>query len=150
MTPRVALSQDPLPEAAGTVKLAGGGILRRPSADGLEICLIRRRKYQDWSLPKGKMEPGESLEETAVREVREEAHCTVRLGPYVGVIDYWTKNAPKIVAFWLMDLLEPCTFEPNDEIEASRWLTPEAALRELTYPAEQDLVARTFGLPAPR
>jgi 8-oxo-dGTP diphosphatase len=149
MTPQQVRSHNPLPGAGAPLKLAAGGILRRCATAKVEICLIRRRKYQDWSLPKGKMEPGETLEETAVREVQEEAHCTVRLGPYAGVIDYWTNAAPKIVAYWLMDLHEAGTFVANDEIEAFRWLTPEEALRELTYPAERELVARTFGLPEP-
>lgn len=149
MTSQWARSRNPLPDADGPVKLAAGGIVRRFTANRLEICLIRRRKYQDWSLPKGKMEPGESLEETACREVQEESHCAVRLGPYAGVIDYWTKTGPKIVAFWLMDLREPCTFVANDEIEASRWVSPEDALRELTYPAERELVVRTFDLSLP-
>ena len=87
--------------------LAAGGIVERATPAGIEILLVHRARYSDdeWSLPKGKVETGESLEETAVREVREETGCEIRLGEFLGATHYDVSGKPKEVSFWRMSLM---------------------------------------------
>src|SRR3977135_2306391 len=87
---------------------AAGGVIERAGPDGVEILLGHRTRYSDdeWSLPKGKVEAGESLEETAVREVREETGCEVRVGEFLAVTRYDVSGKPKEVHYWRMALVE--------------------------------------------
>jgi 8-oxo-dGTP diphosphatase len=118
---------------------AAGGVVRR---DG-EIAVVHRPKYDDWSLPKGKLDPGESGEDAALREVEEETGVRCRLGRHVGRTEYVdSKGRPKVVDFWEMEPVEIGDFEPNDEIDDVRWLPPAKAVDLLTYSFDRDLVAR--------
>lgn len=122
---------------------AAGGIVTRPTDDGHEIVIVHRPRYNDWSLPKGKLEPGENWQQAALREVEEEIQCRVSLGEFVGPILYRTSGGMKLTLFWRMACEEELPFEPNREIDAIRWLTPEAALAELKYAGEKDLLRST-------
>jgi len=116
---------------------AAGGVVMR---DG-RIAVVHRPKYDDWSLPKGHLEEGESWEDAALREVAEELGMRTRTTRALEPIRYRTpKGRDKEVRYWVM---EPVSgeFEPNDEVDEVRWLTPAEALEALSYPADRDLVA---------
>lgn len=124
------------------VTFAAGGLLRR---DDGALCLVHRPHYDDWSLPKGKLEAGETLVETAVREVREETRCTVDCGRYAGRYQYVTgAQGPKGVFVWHMRVAEERAFDPDGEVDERDWVAPEAALDRLTYENERALVARAL------
>jgi 8-oxo-dGTP pyrophosphatase MutT (NUDIX family) len=125
---------------------AGGGLLRRRRPDGEYVfALVHRPKYDDWSLPKGKVDPGESDEEAALREVEEETDIRARLGPEVGTTRYRDgKGRPKQVRYWLMepaDPAEPAQFRPNHEIDDLRWCSAADAGKLLSYEHDRKLIA---------
>ncbi|EMA05732.1 NUDIX hydrolase [Haloferax denitrificans] len=132
-----------------TLTFAAGGLLRR---DDGRLCLVHRPRYDDWSLPKGKLEPGETLVETAVREVREETRCNVDCDRFAGRYEYrvpdgaGTPGGPKGVFVWHMRVADERPFEPDGEVDARQWVTPAEARQRLTYETERALVGRAFEL----
>ena len=120
---------------------AAGGVVMRKGPDETEIAVVHRPRYDDWSFPKGKLDPGETFEEAALREVREETGLTCRLGPELAFAHYNdNKGRPKLVRYWLMAVIEDPGFEPNDEVDELRWLTPAEATELLTYSRDRSLV----------
>jgi 8-oxo-dGTP diphosphatase len=115
---------------------AAGGVVRR---DG-RIAVVHRPRYDDWSLPKGKLDPGETWEEAALREVREETGLECELGEELSSTTYHDRKGRfKLVRYWLMDPVGG-EFAPNDEVDELRWLAPAEAVALLTYPRDQQLV----------
>jgi 8-oxo-dGTP diphosphatase len=114
--------------------LAAGCVVWRRTDDGdLEVLLVHRPRYDDWSFPKGKCDPGEGFEETAVREVREETGLEVALGPELPEVRYRDhKGRSKLVRYWAAHVGDG-TFEPNDEVDQVRWASVAEARAELTY-----------------
>jgi 8-oxo-dGTP diphosphatase len=123
---------------------AAGGVVER---DG-RIVVVHRPKYDDWSLPKGKLERGESFEAAALREVREETGLRCALGAELDPVRYHDpKGRPKVVRYWRMTVAgEAGAFEPSREVDALRWVTREEAQRLLSYAHDRDLVR---GVPVP-
>jgi 8-oxo-dGTP diphosphatase len=122
------------------VRAAGGLVLR----DG-RVAVVHRPKYDDWSLPKGKLEAGEAWEDAALREVREETGLRCRLlgeAPDVRYTD--RRGRPKRVRYWRM-AVEDGEFTPNDEVDELRWLAPAEAAQALTYPHDRELVGSLPG-----
>ena len=119
---------------------AAGGVIWRDSLRGKEIAVVHRRRYDDWSLPKGKVEAGESWEKAAIREIKEETNCDARLGDFAGCSCYSVKGRPKVVLFWHMTLINEQPFEPNSETDKLLWLTVKEALDRLSYPSEKALL----------
>jgi 8-oxo-dGTP diphosphatase len=120
---------------------AAGGIVMRRGPEETEIAVVHRPRYDDWSFPKGKLDAGETFEEAALREVREETGLTCRLGPELAFAHYDdNKGRPKLVRYWLMAVIEDPGFEPNDEVDELRWLTPAEATELLTYSRDRSLV----------
>jgi 8-oxo-dGTP diphosphatase len=114
---------------------AAGGVLVRDGA----IAVVHRPRYDDWSLPKGKLEPGETSEEAALREVREETGLDCELGRELSSTAYHDrKGRSKEVRYWLMTPVGG-TFAPNDEVDELRWLAPAAAVALLSYPHDAAL-----------
>lgn len=130
--------------AQNSVILAAGGIIRRKTPHGIEIAVIHRSRYNDWCLPKGKPEPGETLDATALREVKEETGCDVRLTSFAGTIDYLVTGVPKVVFFWNMESEGECAFRSSEEVDQFVWMSPRDALKRLDYPEERDLLARVL------
>jgi len=121
---------------------AAGGVIIRDGADGPEICLVHRPHREDWSLPKGKLDPGESFEQAALREVLEETGITVTLGEQLASTHYEDqKGRPKVVRYWRMAVVEDPGFDPNDEVDELRWLVPGDALKLLSYEHDRALVS---------
>ena len=130
----------PKGEREPDVRAAGGVVVRRGRDLRRRVAVIHRPKYKDWSLPKGKLEPGEDFEEAALREVEEETgfHCKViEELPPVTYMD--RRERRKLVRYWLMRPLDG-RFEPHDEVDARRWLTAREAARRLTYDHDRELV----------
>jgi 8-oxo-dGTP diphosphatase len=121
---------------------AAGGVVCRPGPAGLvEIAVIHRPSQDDWSLPKGKLEPGETAEQAALREVEEETGLRARIVRPLGCTEYVDRRGrDKTVCYWVMNA-EGGRFTPNDEVDQLRWLTVEEALDLLTYPGDKALLA---------
>lgn len=121
--------------------MAAGGVIWRQSADGIELVVIHRPKYDDWSIPKGKVDPGERLEDTALREVEEETALTCELGAWLGVQEYPQKK--KEVHYWTMQVVSAEEFTANAEVDQLRWIRLEEAHSILTYSQDRELI-QTF------
>ena len=127
------------PEAV-EVKAAGGVVWRREDAGAPEIAVVHRPRYDDWSLPKGKLDPGEEWQTAALREVWEEIGLRCALGDELPPIFYAdNKGRSKAVRYWLMEP-EDGVFAPNDEVDEMRWLDIEAAAALLTHEHDAELV----------
>jgi 8-oxo-dGTP diphosphatase len=115
---------------------AAGGVVRR----GGDVLVVHRPKYDDWTLPKGKLDPGETDEQAAVREVEEETGLRCRLGRELPSIRYHDRRGrAKQVRYWEMEP-ESGDFVPNDEVDEIRWLPPTEALSLLTYDRDRDVL----------
>ena len=117
---------------------AAGALCWRVVDGKLLVAVIHRGRYDDWSWPKGKVDPGESLPETAVREIREETGIKVRLGVKLGVQEYKLDNgAEKEVHYWAAKVsdsaLNAAKFKPDDEVSSVNWFGIEEARAKLTY-----------------
>lgn len=124
----------------GTV-LAAGAVLWRPGKPGKKprIALIHRPKYDDWSLPKGKVERGEGFREAAVREVLEETGLTCVLGAELPARHYRVRGRPKEVRYW-MAVATGGEFRPNREVDRLEWLSPRKARARLTHERDRVLI----------
>jgi 8-oxo-dGTP diphosphatase len=119
------------------VEAAGGVVL---DEDG-RVVLVHRPRYDDWTLPKGKLDPGESFEEAALREVEEETGLRCRLVRELPSIEYRdAKRRPKVVRYWLMEVEADVGFVPNDEVDELRRLPIDEALALLTYDRDHDVL----------
>jgi 8-oxo-dGTP pyrophosphatase MutT (NUDIX family)/phosphohistidine phosphatase SixA len=129
------------------IRAAGGVVWRHIESSGhdeaLEVAVIHRPRYDDWSIPKGKLASGESEIEAAVREVMEETGFRVRLGRPLGQVRYLKRavqgQRPKVVRYWAMQA-QGGSFSPNREVDELRWLTPAAAQELLTHERDRQLV----------
>ncbi len=119
--------------------LAAGAVMWRPTVAGVEVALVHRPSYDDWSFPKGKLEPGESMPFAAVREVAEETGGRIRLGALLGDIRYEVSGSRKLVRYWSAQLRDG-EFVANKETDELRWLDPAAAAKLLTYRHDIELV----------
>lgn len=121
--------------------LAAGGVLwRRKKSGRIEVLLVHRPKYDDWTLPKGKLDEGESAEEAAVREVEEETGFLVELGEELPSTQYHDRyGRPKHVRYWVMDITDG-GFQPNREVDEVRWLSVGEAEALLTYARDRGVL----------
>jgi 8-oxo-dGTP diphosphatase len=127
-------------KAGGLVRAAGGLVTRR-AGDGIEVLVVHRPRYDDWSLPKGKAEPGETDEDTARREVEEETGYACTLGPELATDRYIDRHGrDKQVRYWTMTVEREGAWSPNDEVDERRWLTVDQATDLLSYAADRALV----------
>ena len=121
---------------------AAGGVVLRPGRDGLpEVAIIHRPVHDDWTLPKGKLNDGETPEEGALREVREETGLSCEIVRPAGCTAYIDRQGrDKIVCYWLMRPIEG-EFQPGEEVDALRWLPVQQAIQQLSYPVDRALLA---------
>jgi 8-oxo-dGTP pyrophosphatase MutT (NUDIX family)/phosphohistidine phosphatase SixA len=134
---------------------AAGGVVWRGTHRAVEVVVVHRARYDDWSLPKGKLEKGETQLAAAVREVGEEIGSTVAVSRRLRHVDYdvpaarkGEKPARKRVGFWAMQHLAG-SFTPSDEVDALEWLTPADAMQRLQYATDQAVLADFAELPVP-
>lgn len=131
-------------EKEADVRAAGGVVIRREGLERARTAVIHRPKYMDWSLPKGKLEPGEDWLEAALREVQEEIGWRSKPLAELPPVAYRDrKGRKKLVRYWLMKPLEG-RFEPHGEVDELRWLTRREATSLLTYDHDRELVALAF------
>jgi len=132
---------------------AAGAICWREEKGRLLVAVIHRARYNDWGWPKGKVDPGETLPETAVREIKEETGLTVRLGVKLGEQSYKVSNGKdKVVHYWAAKVtkkaLKATTFKPSEEVAKVDWLTPAEAAALLTYEHDKEFLISLTGLHA--
>jgi len=121
---------------------AAGALCWREAEGRLLVAVVHRSRYDDWSWPKGKVDPGESLPQAAVREIREETGLKVKLGVKLGIQEYKLANgAQKEVHYWAAKVSESALakskFKPDDEVESVNWFSVDEARQKMTY--KQDL-----------
>jgi 8-oxo-dGTP diphosphatase len=121
---------------------AAGGLVWR--ADGGELALVHRPRRADWSLPKGKLDPGETWHAAAVREVAEETGCSTRIVGFAGAKLFLSRPTPKLVLYWHMQVTGLGTPLSEDEVDEVRWLSPRRALLQLDHPSDRRLLQRTL------
>jgi len=128
--------------------LAAGAVCWRETEPGaVEVVLIHRTQHKDVSLPKGKVDPGETLPETAVREIAEETGLVIGLGAPLGTVSYRLPSGrDKVVHYWAAEVgplaIARSTFEANDEVEEIHWVPLESARERLSYPHDSDVLDR--------
>ena len=129
------------PDPAGDTVQAAGGVVHRRTPDGrTEVLVVHRPKYDDWSLPKGKLDPGEDHATAALREVEEETGMRARLDREVGSTAYHDRyGRPKVVRYWAMTPVSG-SFTPGREVDEVRWLTVPEAEALLTYEHDRELL----------
>ncbi|MDR1710958.1 MAG: NUDIX hydrolase [Propionibacteriaceae bacterium] len=132
---------------AATNQLQAAGIVCLRQRADLEVLLVHRPRYDDWSLPKGKLEAGESLPACAARETREETGVTARLGPPLDPISYEVAAGEKEVQYWLGSVVSVAAHRPNDEVDKIRWLPIDKALARVSYPEDPGLIKQAAALP---
>ena len=129
------------PDAA-EVKAAGGIVWRRGAA-GVEVAVVHRPHRGDWSLPKGKLDPGETWEQAALREVEEEIGLRCSLGRELPPVSYTDNSGrAKVVRYWLMEP-EGGEFAPNDEVDEIRWVAVSEVRELLTHDDDYALVEQS-------
>jgi 8-oxo-dGTP pyrophosphatase MutT (NUDIX family) len=122
------------------MRAAGGVVVRNSRSDGLEIAVIHRPEYDDWTLPKGKIEPDETPEDCALREVREETGFRCDLKRPLGCTAYVDRRGrDKIACYWIMEV-RGGRFKPGIEVDRLLWLPVEDAVKRLTYRHDKLLV----------
>lgn len=116
---------------------AAGAVVHRPAAasGAVEVLLVHRPRYDDWSLPKGKLDPGESWQEAAIREVEEETGVVGTLGREVAGVAYLAAGRPKLVRYWLMSVADDGSADraPDDEVDEVRWCALDDAASLLDH-----------------
>jgi 8-oxo-(d)GTP phosphatase len=127
---------------------AAGGVVWRARQGKIEVALIHRPRYDDWSLPKGKLEDGETELAAAVREVREETGSRVAVSRFLGSITYDVGGSRKGVGYWVMRHLDG-DFAVNHEVDEIEWLRPKAARERMTHPIERTIMADFAAVPVP-
>lgn len=130
---------------------AAGALCWREEGGKLLVAVIHRRRYGDWSWPKGKVDPGEALPQAAVREIREETGYKVKLGVHLGVQKYLLPNgSDKEVHYWAARVsakaLAESNFKPDEEVEKVEWKTPEELQTLLTYEQDKVFLANLLAL----
>lgn len=142
--------------------VAAGVVCWRMVGTEVKVLLVHRTQHKDVSLPKGKVDPGELLPQTAVRELLEETGVTASLGAPIGRVDYLLPGGrPKVVHYWSAEVhdhsLELAKFKPNDEIAAVEWVPLAKAMKRVSYPHDVEMMevlkrrlkagtARTFAI----
>jgi 8-oxo-(d)GTP phosphatase len=134
---------------AGEQVRAAGAVVWRDGPGGIQIAVVHRPKYDDWTLPKGKCEPGEHVLLTAVREVEEETGQQVTLGRRLSPSYYKVDGRPKRVDYWAGHAADPpAPFMSGHEVDDLAWLPMAAAAEQLTYDRDVDVLEEFAGGPA--
>jgi len=131
-----------VPEWEDGAVRASGGVPARNGDDGVEVLVVHRPRYDDWTFPKGKREPGESDEECALREVEEETGLRCALEDELPSTSYVDgKGRPKVVRYWRLEVVSG-GLVLEDEADEARWLAPAEAAGLLTYERDRAVLAK--------
>ncbi len=133
--------------AGKKVAAAGTVVLRPAPGSEPEVLLVHRPRYNDWSLPKGKIEPDEYLAGCAVRETLEESAVGVRLGLPLDRIVYPINGGTKTVSYWRASVVKEGVHKADDEVDEVLWLPASEALEQVTYDDERPLITQALELP---
>lgn len=136
------------PPDGDPVRAAGVVLLRARSSSEPEVALIHRARRQDWSLPKGKLDPAEHAIVAAVRECQEETGIRPILGVPLPTQEYLAFGQRKTVDYWAATVGSESQFAPNDEVDEVAWMPVEEACGRLTYPRDSELVSLAAAMPA--
>lgn len=129
----------------GGVIIAAGGIVERGENDKKEILIIYRERHgSEWCLPKGKQKAQESIEETALREVKEETYCSAKITGFAKPVHYPVDENMKVVFFWRMKVEKEEAFKESEEVKAIQWLHPIKAWEQLSHENEKNLIFKLF------
>jgi 8-oxo-dGTP diphosphatase len=127
---------------------AAGAVIWRRSKKNVEIALVHRPRYDDWSLPKGKQDPGEAMIACAYREVIEETNLKVAFGPYIGDTEYFVADGLKKVHYWSARLADNSPeFHANDEVDLLEWHSIESALEKATRDSDREIIETFLTIP---
>ena len=129
------------------IRAGGAVVLREHPKRGTEVVIVHRKRYDDWTLPKGKVENGELLPVTAVREVLEETGVTIRLNSPLDTMRYPTVSGQKSVDWWLGTPLSVVRRAPDAEVDAVAWLPVKSAISRLTNEGDHDLLRQCMQQP---
>lgn len=129
-----------MPKKNESVIQAAGGILWKKEGSIKKLAVVHRHKHKDWSLPKGKVDPGETWKKAALREVLEETGYAAKIKKYAGSISYLLDGKPKVVLFWHMEAKTEKKNKMNGEVDQVKWLTVDEASQILDYPDEITLI----------
>lgn len=125
---------------------AAGGVVWRRGGRGIEVVLVHRPRYDDWTLPKGKVDVGETDEDAALREVREEASITASLGAELPSTTYLDRSGKdKRVRYWAMTVVEG-TPAGDNEVDVAEWVDLSEARSRLTYERDVSVVDALAGV----
>lgn len=129
---------------------AAGGVVRRRVGGQVQTVLVHRPRYDDWSFPKGKLLDGESFEEAAIREVREETGLECRIDAELPTSRYIDQDGrPKVVRYWSMDVIGSDDLHPTGEVDEARWLTLTEAREILTHDRDREVLDALTAQAAP-
>ena len=127
------------PAPSTPVVRAAGGVVWRAGAGCIEVVVVHRPKYDDWTFPKGKCDADETSESCALREVEEETGYRCVLGPALIATSYVAKGRHKEVRYWVMTP-DGGSFDGNDEVDELRWLSLDDARARLTYDRDREVL----------
>jgi len=128
--------------------LAAGAVIWRKEKKEVQIALVHRPRYDDWSLPKGKQDGAESLIACAFREVIEETNLKVAFGPYIGDTEYFVPDGLKKVHYWSARLADDSPeFHANEEVDLLEWLSIEAAIEKVTRDSDREIIEKFLSVP---
>ena len=133
------------PDQPVRIVAASGGLIWRQATGGRELTVIHRRRHGDWTLPKGKVQPGESWLQCAIREVQEETGFNVEVESDAGWVCYDTGEITKVVRFWNMRPIGESQFQSSEEVMSFHWLTLQEAVKRLDHEGERVLVRQVSG-----
>ncbi len=128
--------------------IAAGSVIWRKRDNQIQIALVHRPRYDDWSLPKGKQDPGESLIACAYRETLEETNLKVSFGPYIGDIEYFVADGLKKVHYWSARLADDSPeFHPNAEVDLLEWHSLQDAIEKSTRDSDREIIEKFVNIP---